>query len=110
MLFVVRFEDVYAGRPERLPERGHPMPAHPASLAEHGAEVVAAGTLRPSPDGTPIGGTWIVNAASRDAVEAIYRNDPFWKAGLRASVRVSHGAKAFRSPAFTDGMAALGAA
>lgn len=110
MLFVVRFEDVYAERPERLPERGRPVPAHPAFLAEHGAEVVAAGALRPSPDGTPTGGLWIVNAASRDAVEALSRNDPFWKAGLRESVRVSHGAKAFRSPASTDGMDAGGAA
>lgn len=110
MLFIVQFDDVYTEHPERLPERARHMPAHLAFLAEHGDRVVAAGALRPSPDGTPSGGVWIVNAGSKDAVEALYREDPFWKAGLRKSVRVSHWAKAFWSPAFAGCMAATGAA
>jgi hypothetical protein len=45
---------------------------------------------------------------SKAAAEAFYKNDPFWQAGLRKSVRVSHWAKAFWSPSFTDCMTAIG--
>ncbi len=110
MLFIVQFEDVYAEQPERLPERAEHMTDHLAFLAEHGDQVVAAGALRPSTDGVPAGGIWILNAESKAAAEAFYKDDPFWKAGLRKSVRVSHWAKAYWSPAFTNCMAALGAA
>ncbi len=109
MLFIVQFEDVYAEQPERLPEREQHMPEHLAFLAEHGALVFAAGALRSSTDGTPSGGIWILNAESKAAAEALYKDDPFWKAGLRKSVCVSHWAKAFWSPAFTGCMSAFGA-
>ena len=107
MLFIVQFEDVYADQPERLPERALHMPEHLAFIAGHADKVVAAGALRASEDGVPLGGIWIVNADSKAAAEAFYEDDPFWKAGLRKSVRVSHWAKAFWSPAFADCMAAL---
>ena len=110
MLFIVQFEDVYADQPERLPERALHMPDHLAFLAKHGDRVVAAGALRPSEDGAPTGGIWIVDAESKAAAEALYEDDPFWKAGLRKSVRVSHWAKAHWSPAFADCMAAVGGA
>jgi len=108
MLFIVQFEDVYAEQPERLPERAEHMADHMAFLAGRGDQVVAAGALRPSSDGVPTGGIWIINAESKVAVEALCQNDPFWKAGLRKSVRVSHWAKAHWSPAFTDCVTALG--
>jgi uncharacterized protein YciI len=110
MLFIVQFEDVYAEQPERLPERARHMSAHLAFLAAHADRVVAAGALRASEDGTPSGGIWIINAESKAAAEAFYRNDPFWTAGLRKHVRVSHWAKAFWSPGFTDCMQAFGLA
>jgi uncharacterized protein YciI len=110
MLFVVQFEDTYADHPERLPERAQHMAEHLAFLARHGDLVVAAGALRPTKDGTPLGGIWIVSADCKEAVEALYKNAPFWKAGLRKSVRVSHWAKAFWSLPFTDCMTAIGAA
>ena len=110
MLFIVQFEDVYAEQPERLPERAEHMPEHLAFLAGNGDRVVAAGALRPSVDGVPSGGIWIVDAEDKAAVEALYKRDPFWRAGLRKSVRVSHWAKAFWSPAFEGCMGAFGTA
>jgi uncharacterized protein len=110
MLFIVQFEDVYAEQPQRLPERARHMSDHLAFLAAHGDRVVAAGALRTSSDGVPSGGIWILNVATKEDAEAFYKEDPFWKAGLRKSVSVSHWAKAFWSPAFTACMGALGAA
>jgi uncharacterized protein YciI len=109
MLFIVQFEDIYEDQPERLPERAQHMAEHLAFLANHADRVVAAGALRAQPDGAPTGGIWILNAQSKADAEAFYQLDPFWKAGLRKSVRVSHWAKAFWSPAFTECMAAIGA-
>jgi uncharacterized protein YciI len=108
MLFVIQFEDVYAEQPHRLPERAQHMADHLAFLAGHDDRVIAAGALRPSVDGMPTGGIWILNAESQAAAAAFYKDDPFWKAGLRKSVRVSHWAKAYWSPAFTDCMGASG--
>lgn len=110
MLFVVQFEDVYAEKPERLPERAMYMADHLDFLAEHGNQVVASGALRPSSDAPPFGGIWILNVENAAAAEALYKDDPFWKAGLRKSVQVNHWAKAFWSPKFTECMAAIGAA
>jgi uncharacterized protein len=109
MLFVVQFEDVCADYPERIPERTEHMAAHLAFLAKNSSRVVAAGALRPSVEGTPSGGIWILNVESMAAAEALYKDDPFWLAGLRKSVIVSHWAKAFWSPSFRDCMTAIGA-
>ena len=65
---------------------------------------------RPSADGTPTGGIWIIDAESHAAAETFYKDDPFWKAGLRKSVRVSHWAKAYWSPAYAECMRASGIA
>ena len=59
-------------------------------------------------DGMPTGGIWILNAENQATAETFYKDDPFWKAGLRKSVRVSHWAKAYWSPAFTDCMRTSG--
>ena len=107
MLFIVQFEDIYAEQPERLSERAQYMADHLAFLAGRGDQVIAAGALRLSSDGVPTGGIWIINAENKAAVEALYQNDPFWKVGLRKSVRVSHWAKAHWSSAFTECVAAL---
>jgi uncharacterized protein len=108
MLFVVQFDDVYFDHAERLPERDPHMAAHLTYLAGHSHQIVAAGALRPSTDSAPSGGIWIVSAESKSAVETLYKNDPFWLAGLRKSVSVSHWAKAFWCPSFTDCMAERG--
>lgn len=102
MLFIVQFEDIYADQPERLPERALHMPQHLAFLAANSDRVVASGALRETADGLPHGGIWILNMETKGDAEAFYQEDPFWKAGLRKSVRVSHWAKAHWSPAFTE--------
>ena len=102
MLFIVQFEDIYTDQPERLPERALHMDAHLSFLSALGDRVVASGALRESPDGVPQGGLWIVNAGSKAEVEAWVQQDPFWKAGLRKSARVSVWAKAVWSPAFAE--------
>lgn len=79
-----------------------------AFLAAHGTQVVAARALRPTPEAAPTGGIWIIEAETQAAAEAFYKNDPFWRAGLRKSVRVSHWAKAHWSPASTACMEASG--
>ena len=107
VLFVVQFEDVYLEQPERLPERAQHMQAHLDYLALHGDQIIAAGALRPTLDGVPTGGIWIVHADSIATVDTLCRDDPFWQAGLRKSVRISHWAKAFWSPAFATCMAAF---
>jgi uncharacterized protein len=100
MLFIVQFEDVYNQHPERLPERNALMEAHLTFLAAHAERVVASGALRDSEDSLPLGGIWIVIAQRKEEVERLTQEDPFWKAGLRKSVRVSVWGKAFWSPAF----------
>jgi len=90
-------------RPVRGRVRGPAAPiagtcaAHDGSLAflaGHGDEVIAAGALRPFPDAMPTGGIWVLDVESQEVAESFYKDDPFWKAGLRKSVRVSHWAKA----------------
>jgi uncharacterized protein YciI len=107
MLFVVQFEDVYTDQPERLAERALHMSAHLAFLAAHGDQVVASGALRDAEDGVPNGGIWILNMQSKAEAESLYQEDPFWKARLRKSVRVSHWAQAHWSPAFAACISAM---
>ncbi|MDH4450387.1 MAG: YciI family protein [Rhodoferax sp.] len=102
MLFVVQFEDVYSDQPQRLAERALHMAEHLAFLEAHGEHVVASGALRDTADGVPNGGLWILNTETKAEAESIFQKDPFWKAGLRKSVRVSHWAQAHWSPAFTE--------
>lgn len=107
MLFIVHFEDIYAEKPELLPDRALHMPEHLAFLAANADRVVASGALRDTPDGVPIGGVWILNIETKAEAESFYKGDPFWKAGLRKSVRVSHWAKAHWSPAFAECILAM---
>ena len=102
MLFIVQFEDIYADQPERLADRSTHMDDHLAFLSALGNHLVASGALRETEDGVPQGGIWIVNALNKAEVEAWVQEDPFWKMGLRKSVRISVWAKAVWSPAFAE--------
>ena len=84
MLFAVFFTD----DPTHADARGQHMSAHLAFLESNAARVLAAGPLRDGEDTGFSGGLWLVEAASREAVEQLYRQDPFWPTGLRRSVRV----------------------
>ncbi len=91
MLFVVRFED-HQDRPSL---RGENLPAHVEWLDKHRDEVLVAGSLRQNLDAHPIGGLWIVEAPSKQAVIELVATDPFSVAGLRKKVEIHHWSKAF---------------
>jgi uncharacterized protein YciI len=57
--------------------------------------VLVPGSLREIPSDRPLGGLWIVDAESEAAVREIFKDDPFWTNGLRASVRINRWQKAF---------------
>ncbi|HLA64928.1 MAG TPA: YciI family protein [Rhodothermales bacterium] len=84
MLFIVRFTD----RPDTADIRALHLPAHLDWLDAHAATVLVAGSLRPDADAPPVGGLWIVEAESREAVDVLIGTDPFWVHGLRAGVEV----------------------
>ena len=61
-------------------------------MADHLAFLEASTGIRgagPLSDAdTAAGGLWLVEADSLEAVQELYRADPFWPTGLRKSVRV----------------------
>ena len=91
MLFVVRFtdhEEMGAVREARLA-------SHIAWLGGRQDSILIAGSLRQEPNARPVGGLWIVEADSREEVEALYKTDPFWQSGLRKDIEILHWSKAF---------------
>jgi uncharacterized protein len=93
-LFAVRFRDKPgAGELRRqLPQ------AHLEWVAAQGDRLRAAGSLRESPEDTPVGGLWVVRAPSKAAVEALIATDPFTTGGLRASWDIFYWSKALPRP------------
>ena len=66
-------------------------------LDEHKDVVRVAGSLRETYDATPVGGLWVVEAPSKEAVLALLVTDPYFTCGLRQSHEVLHWRKAFPS-------------
>jgi len=84
MLYAALFED----NPEVGGEvRQRHMAAHLAFLERNAAKIAAAGPLLSS-GGRAEGGLWLVEAADRDEIDALVKDDPFWPTGLRRSVRI----------------------
>lgn len=81
MRWVAVFEDA----PDKLGVREAFTAAHKAYLHENHGAIVDAGGLRATPGEAPRGGLWVVDAESRDAV---VRQDPFFRNGLRKSFRI----------------------
>ena len=90
MLFVVRFTD----KPDSLAIRRKFLPAHIEWLDLHRDTILVAGSLRTEPGAVPVGGLWIVEAESKEAVETLLREDPFWTQGLRQGYEILHWSKA----------------
>jgi uncharacterized protein YciI len=91
MLFIAQFEDkqgVAELRQKLLEE-------HFAFLDRQKDKVLVAGSVREIPSDKPLGGLWIIEAESEEDVREIFKDDPFWVNGLRASVRINRWAKAF---------------
>lgn len=93
-LFAVRFFD----KPGAADLRRQLLQAHLEWVAAHQDAVRVAGSLRESPDATPVGGLWVVRAPSRAAVEALIATDPFTTGGLRERWEILHWSKALPQP------------
>jgi uncharacterized protein YciI len=82
--YIVRFTD----NSDRAEARDRLMPEHLRFLEAHGHSIKAAGPLRDETTGEPAGGLWLVEAAQREEVDALVRQDPFWPTGLRKEVTI----------------------
>jgi uncharacterized protein YciI len=91
MLFIAQFEDK-AGVGEVRQKLLHD---HVAFLDRVKEKVLVAGSMREIPSDKPVGGLWIIEAESEEEVRDIFKDDPFWVNGLRASVRINKWVKAF---------------
>lgn len=90
MLFAVLFTD----KPGQGALRAEHLQAHIDWVAAHRVNVLVAGSLRETPEATPRGGLWIVEADSKEGVHTLMQSDPFFTCGLRQSVEVLHWSKA----------------
>jgi hypothetical protein len=91
MLFIVQFED----KPGVGDQRQKLLEEHFAFLDSRKDKVLVAGSMREIPSDQPLGGLWIVEANNDAEVRDIFKDDPFWVNGLRASVRINRWVKAF---------------
>jgi uncharacterized protein YciI len=91
MLFIVQFED----KPEVAELRQKLMAEHFAFLDSRKDKVLVAGSMREIPSDRPLGGLWIIEAQDEAEVRDIFKDDPFWVNGMRASVRINRWVKAF---------------
>jgi uncharacterized protein YciI len=86
MLYIMYNEDRSAG--EATPIRDATREAHLAYLERHkNIVVLAGGTL--SEEGTRTGSVFIINVPSRDAAEKFSAEEPFRKAGLFKTVKIT---------------------
>lgn len=93
-LFAVRLHD----KPGSAALRRQLLQAHLEWVAAHGDALRAAGSLRESPEATPVGALWVVRAPDRAAVEALIATDPFTTGGLRAGWDIFVWSKALPQP------------
>jgi uncharacterized protein len=91
MLFIVQFED----RPDVAERRQELMASHVEFLDRKKDQVLVAGSMREVPSDRPLGGLWIVEADNEQGVREVFKDDPFWANGLRATVRINRWHKAF---------------
>ena len=91
MLYIVQFTD----DPAKSHVRTQQMAAHIEFLDRMRERVLVPGSLREIPTDRPLGGLWIVEAESEEAVREIFAADPFWVNGLRAGVDIYRWNKAF---------------
>jgi len=83
-LFAVLFED---DQQNAAAIRKEYLPRHFAFLEANAASIRTAGPLSREGDAFA-GGLWLVETESADTVDRLVKDDPFWAAGLRKSVKV----------------------
>ncbi|CAM3862906.1 YciI family protein [Roseateles saccharophilus] len=93
-LFAIRFHD----KPGAGELRRQLLQDHLEWVATQGDQLRVAGSLRESPEATPVGALWVVRAADKAAVEALIATDPFTTGGLRAGWDIFHWSKALPLP------------
>lgn len=91
MLFLVRFTD----QPNSSGLRKEKLKEHLAWLKKHKDQIPAAGSLREDDDSAPVGGCWVVEAETKEAVDSLIQTDPFCMAGLREKIEILHWSLAF---------------
>ena len=91
MLFIVQFED----KPGMGELRDRLLKSHFAFLDSVSDRVLVPGSMREVPSDTPVGGLWIIEAKDEAEVRDIFKDDPFWTNGMRATVRINRWVKAF---------------
>lgn len=91
MLFIVQFED----KPDVAELRQKLMAEHVKFLDSRKDRVLVPGSVREIPSDRPLGGLWIIEANDETEVREIFKDDPFWTNGMRASVRINRWVKAF---------------
>jgi len=89
-LFAVRLHD----KPGAGDLRRQLLAAHLEWVARQPALLRVAGSLRESPEATPVGALWVVRAPDKAAVEALIATDPFTTGGLRAGWDIYYWSKA----------------
>lgn len=85
MLYIIYQED---GPDSQVLREAH-KPAHFAYLKEHEDILVLGGAMLGEDDETRIGSVLILNVPDRAAAEAFSANEPLWKAGTFASVKIT---------------------
>jgi len=93
-LFAIRFHD----KPGAGELRRELLQAHLEWVAAQGDALRVAGSLRESPEATPVGALWVVRAPDKVAVEALIATDPFTTGGLRAGWDIFYWSKALPQP------------
>lgn len=91
MLLAIRFTDYQ----DKKSIREANLQSHISWLADRKDTILVAGSLRQNPEANPVGALWVVEAATKEEAEALYKSDPFWINGLRKEVEVLHWSKAF---------------
>ena len=91
MLFIVQFED----KPNVKETREKLFAAHLKFLDDMKDRVLVPGSIREIPSDRPLGGLWIIEAKDEAEVREIFKDDPFWVNGMRASVKINRWQKAF---------------
>ena len=87
MLFVVHALDKKAMMPVRAKHYRDPR-IHLDKSAEHGVDVVTAGTLVADDGETPAGRIFVVDAADRAAIDAFTKSDPYHLNGVWERVAI----------------------
>lgn len=91
MLYIVQFED----KPDVAELRQKLFAAHIEFLDRMKEKVLVPGSVREVPSDRPLGGLWIVDAKDEADVKEIFKDDPFWVNGMRATYRINRWQKAF---------------